>query len=105
MKKYLLGILAIVLAVGFSAFTAKEQNGTAYGFWYTVDATGTALVSEIYADAQNPLERFDSEIGAPCNLSDGQLCVVGSATQLTPGVDGVPAPASNEDNYIFKIQE
>lgn len=45
MKKYLFGILAIVLAVGFSAFTtaSKEKTGTIYRFVLSAPATGTNL--------------------------------------------------------------
>jgi hypothetical protein len=42
MKKYLLGLFAVVLAVGFSAFTAVKKTDTTYHFkngstWVEID--------------------------------------------------------------------
>lgn len=51
MKKYLLGIFAIVLAIGFSAFTVTDRNTTnqddpVYS-WHQYDVTGTIELSPV----------------------------------------------------------
>jgi hypothetical protein len=48
MKKYLLGVFAIALAIGFSAFTSvkTEKNRAFTSYYFTIDAsTGTVITS------------------------------------------------------------
>lgn len=63
MKKYLLGLFAVALAVGFSAFTAAPKNFTSY---YIADEQGgqyliTTNAGESLCDEGQKLCAFTSE--------------------------------------------
>ena len=102
MKKYFLGIAAIVLAVAFSAFT-KDNGMKATNavedelYWYRIDASGnigTALNSGALATKSEVFTEAD------CPDVSGDDCARGyNATQTF----GNPAPGvSGDDRHIMK---
>ena len=70
MKKYLLGLFAIVLAVGFSAFTSPKH--TTFTYWVTAETNSTYTLSDNSNDSQ-------------CSIGD-KLCQFESDIQLTTGL-------------------
>lgn len=91
MKKYLLGLLAIVLAVGFSAFTVTKKFSEIYKITGTSSLSGTTvyLTDDAQEDvvsncgtesefckittANNITVRFDSSVGYYFIAEDGDL--------------------------------
>jgi hypothetical protein len=77
MKKYLLGLIAVVLIIGFSAFSIKHtQKQTTY-YWFETDSgTGDQAT---YVDADVTFYSGPSA-SAPtdyCLLSGAHKCIVG----------------------------
>jgi hypothetical protein len=73
MRKYLLGLFAIVMAVSLSAFTgakSSEATGKAIDlYWFEYDHSGTGTVGT-YLDYGDRSEFLN----VPCNLSVGNDC-------------------------------
>src|SRR5688572_4112513 len=85
MKKYFTGFLAIILAVGFSAFTkpqADQSNLNSY-HWYEVNSSRTQTVG--------PELSYDTKIGmlqsSDCQDENELVCLVGFPTEVEPGED------------------
>jgi len=80
MKKYLSGIIAIVIAISLSAFTlnkAHTDNSTTTYWWY--DASDGELL--------NPLEKTELPPNE-CVLEGGDICAYGHETPTaTPSVE------------------
>jgi hypothetical protein len=115
MKNYILGIVAIVMAIGFSAFTAgskkqftKPTTTTAY-FWYTVNnSTGkissTSINGTAYTKGQalglespfQPITACEDDLSQP-------LCLVGSTSDVYGPGDNIPA--HDETNSILQKNE
>jgi hypothetical protein len=53
MKKYLVGLFAVILAVGFSAFTSNDTKNSGL-FWYEWDVANNKLGSFIMQSAIPP---------------------------------------------------
>jgi len=91
MKKYLLGLFAIALAIGFSAFTSKaptpttKKHSTTDYYWYNVNVTQTQTTTLAFNDKINK----DAAIsGGSCNdTNDQPLCLAGFDTQVGSGID------------------
>jgi hypothetical protein len=112
MKKYILGFLAIVLAIGFSAFTSvkKEKKSkvllNTYAFWYDTQASGTQVGTLFYSGTA--VDK-NSVPNCPCVDANLPVCMVGSNTALTQGT-AIPSPAGSgdpniaddADNYILE---
>lgn len=76
MKKYLLGIFALVMAIGFSAFTVNSsntsnQNEPVYR-WHQYNSAGTAELSpvvELIGTATEARDAFDCPEGTSVNCA------------------------------------
>jgi hypothetical protein len=106
MKKYLLGLFAIVLAVGFSAFTntskvVKPKKASQDYYWYPVSSgliSGPAINSAAFMD------KGEATTNNPFGCHDlaSEVCLVGE-TSSTLSVGTTPsAPTPDEDNRIKK---
>ncbi len=84
MKKYLLGLLAIILAVSFSAFTnvkAKSSKLTSYK-WFQISGTYSPTSAVLQVDASYLGEGEIPPSGSGCSGSTNQ-CVSGfNSTQV-----------------------
>jgi hypothetical protein len=94
MKKYLLGIFAIVIAVSLSAFTSNAKHSKASksfsGFyWYMVDnTTNLAKVSSpAFGGAQTTQSYADTH--SPCDPGTTRDCIRGYNAQLTADESGI----------------
>lgn len=102
MKKYLLGLVAVVLAIGFSAFTnarieRKPTSGMYY--WYPVDefgqTTGAAIDNAHLRDKTFAEQNFTS-----CtDVVDKPYCLLGSdVNNLTTG--SLITPSGSDDTIL-----
>jgi len=109
MKKYVTGLVAVILAISFSAFTPTGKSNhttlTKY-YWYPVDN----VANEIAGTAINPNSLKDKDeamAGASvtsCQDNQGQpLCVVGSSDPNLEQHDAIPADAG--DNFILRTAQ
>jgi len=90
MKKYLFGIFAIALAIGFSAFTSTNKvvpsKKTTNYFWYELNASKTATLGSTV----NPSAAVDEATEIPnygnCLDQDAPKCLVGfTSSSVTSG--------------------
>lgn len=86
MKKYLLGLFAIILAIGFSAFSSehhsKKKNETPY-YWYHVNAAQTQTTgTTVNPDGKEIKDDMTSE---PCDDSGSDVCLAGFPDIVLPG--------------------
>lgn len=103
MKKYLLGIFAVALAIGFSAFTSKKDSKSSrifntYGQWYHTTDNGTKVGDRFYNST--PIQKT-SVTGSGCPDEQMPVCAVGSNSTLTLGAD-IPDQEGSGDNYILE---
>lgn len=98
MKKYFLGIIAVILAVGFSAFTnikVKPESTDLYWFQISNKYTQTQMVKQ--ADATFLQQSATAPLGSGC-FSGIYDCVAGfTATQVNSSnqlIDNSQVPAS-----------
>lgn len=109
MKKHFLAVLAVLVAVGLSAYTSvhkaakKPTTQTPY-FWYEFNAaTGKVSSTVLNPDAQdikdNVMEGGSNEL-TPCSDLTAIICLAGSTSStLQPG--NTPDPeTSSHDNRI-----
>jgi hypothetical protein len=102
MKKYLLGLSAIVFAVVLFAFTAPAKQAKAANvedelYWYRIDASGN-IGSALNSGTQATKTDVLSESGCPDETGDD--CARGYDE---PQTFGVPAPGvSGNDRHIMK---
>jgi len=81
MKKNILGLLTIVLAIGLSAFTAVHENqkptGTPY-YWYNVVGTTTdgGRINDTQIDKAAAMNTL-----TPCNDQAVDFCLYGSTNE------------------------
>lgn len=90
MKKNILNVIAIVLAVSFSAFTEKESlpgKLTDDAYWYQVDGT-----NEIIAEF-GFVSRESAEMSSNCS-GGGAVCVKGYSSDLYNVGDNATASTS-----------
>ena len=90
MKKNLLSIVAVVLAISFSAFTKKESlpgKLTDNAFWYKVDGT-----NEIIAE-YGFVSRESAQMSSNCSGA-GAVCDKGYSTDLYNVGDNATAATS-----------
>ncbi len=77
MKKYFLGFFAIILAIGFSAFTNVESSKqTDNAFWYKVDPATNEVLEEY-----NFVSRQSAQSSSGCS-GTGILCGKGYSSDL-----------------------
>lgn len=80
MKKYLFGLFALVLAVGFSAFTSVNDNATTDYFWYSYDPTMEVLTDDI---SQELKSHEDAVQLSPCPDAGAIDCARAFSRRLT----------------------
>ena len=102
MKKYLLSLAAIVLAVGLSAFNApKDSKVDLSYYWYSI--SGTNLGSRLGDVAGQPVMYTQTQAKnqglTSCNDSGSIACIVGDPQSNQAG-NPLPTETSNGDNYI-----
>ena len=97
MKKYLLGIIAVVIAVGLSAFTTNTKTKTTVATtdWYPVDQSSqlTTSTTPVVYD----MEKADAISAQSCNNLGSAYCLVGA--DAAPSV-GTPASSFGSDFQI-----
>lgn len=101
MKKYLLGILAIVLAIGFSAFTTGKKSSSGVGkldglYWYFYN--GSQITSQVGITS---LTKEDAIVESGCEDDQNEpICAYGYTTAQS----GLPkAPGSPSDNIKYSM--
>jgi hypothetical protein len=96
MKKYLLGIFAIILAVGFSAFSGTPKHKTTNLFWYRYDLStgvGTQIGSgAIDIDSYSGSDKPDCTRQATMDCARGYNSTKSQGTFPTDEVDGLSHP-------------
>jgi hypothetical protein len=101
MKKYLLGIFAIVMALGLTAFSNRESTPVGKAdtplFWYFIDA-GDKVGNPVIDDA---VQRTKGEVFSTVNCDDepGGDCARGYGTTQTFGEDA-PDPLGEDDHIM-----
>lgn len=101
MKKYVVGLFAIAIAIVLNSFTMPVKKEVKYltpYYWYQVNGSGQAIGSPL-----NPTTKEDRSVAVGyetgCNLTSGDECLAGFETlQSTP----VAIPTNNTENMIFK---
>ena len=101
MKKYLLGITAVVVAIAFSAFITTNTNSnvkrplTDY-YFYTLNSTGTQLQAEVSSSAIS-LASAESTTGCNNNVN-AAMCAYGFTYRIT----SLPADIPGDFSTSFK---
>jgi hypothetical protein len=90
MKNYILGIVAIVMAIGFSAFNVqKPVPKTTDTFWYyRVDASTDAILSSsslVNTNAAQTRADFESDHASETCSGNGQDCLRGFIDPIPAG--------------------
>lgn len=110
MKKHLLAIMAVIIAVGLSAYTSvhkapvKRATQTAY-FWYQLNPTTGKISSTVLnpgaKDIKDNVVEEGSDPLTDCSNVSNPDCLAGSASDaLQPG-DTPDAPTVDRDNRIM----
>lgn len=110
MKKYLFGFLAIVLAIGFSAFTKPTKSTANVYKFEIIPGTFTNIAGEV-ADEDNwrYTGRFEdeSEVGTlSCDEVDDEACEIGIDPQYISGtlsmgdLLSLKAPTVNVEEHL-----
>jgi hypothetical protein len=102
MKKSLFGVIAIVLAISFSAFTSRTKPATGKSlsnlYWYFV--SGGQTTSLVFGDGQqHPKAGSGGAIdvsGCPDDLNQ-PVCAAGFATMVGSGYTNIP---TNDDELV-----
>jgi len=100
MKKYLLGLTAIVVAISLSAFQApKNEAFDSSYFWYSI--SGSNLGTRLGDVNGQPVQYTQGQAMAAgltsCNDSGSISCIAGDAQSNQAGQ---PLPADVSDNFI-----
>lgn len=101
MKKYLVGLFAIAIAVVLNAFAIPVKKEIKYStpyYWYEVNGSGQAIGSPL-----NPTTKEQRSVALgyvpSCDDDSGDECLAGFETlQSTP----VAIPTNNGENMIFQ---
>lgn len=99
MKKYLLGLIAVILAIGFSAFTSdshpNQKTGTTY-YWYPIvnNQIDGSKLNSTKVDKATAMSSLTT-----CEDISTSLCIAGSDQSNLGQGDAVPD--SQGDNYVF----
>ena len=98
MKKYFLGIIAVLLAVGFSAFTnIKVKPKSTDPYWFQISNKYTSVQAVAQADATFIQQSATAPLGTGCSGSSYD-CVAGfDATQVNSShqlIDDSEVPTS-----------
>jgi hypothetical protein len=101
MKKYLLGLIAIVFAVGASAFVAKNHhtsnNKLNTYYWYSVNSSGQIVAgSQAYGGVKENVTYAEDNL--PCPAGTDADCVRGFNNQIT----SFPTSATGDTSPLQK---
>jgi len=104
MKKYFFAMAAIVLAIGFSAFTTegkiKKSSSILEDYVYWYESPDGATVGTIFYDGSSSGALAKDQLSSPpCSDNSGDVCLVGSDTPLQ---ENDPIPGAATDNYMLK---
>lgn len=107
MKKYLLGICAVVLAISFSAFSSVKSSKpakftTPYQYWYNTQQNGTKI--NVIESGMTGLTKDEVFELTECQDDDViPVCLVGSDNgSLSPGSN---FPTLVPDNHIRRTDQ
>ena len=104
MKKYLLGMFAIALAIGFSAFTAKQTNAKATStdrYWYVYDPGTDELVSLI---SEEKISRETAKSETTCE-DDALQPECARGYDALQGTTPVANPAAGDEDPILQTEQ
>jgi hypothetical protein len=96
MKKYLLGLFAIMLAITLNAFTTvekKSEKNLNDLHWYKTNTAGTVLQSYL-----GEIPREEIEGLTDCNDLDEDFCARGYVTTQSLGAATIPS----DDQFMEK---
>lgn len=99
MKKYLLGLFALALAIGFSAFTPGDQNNPTTQddyFWYAIDGSQVGQLLDASEYTRADAISF-SVVGCAGTTSD--LCAIGLPTDDQEG-QSLPSVSADQRVHI-----
>ncbi len=100
MKKYLLGIFAVVLAIGFSAFTTgKPVKKAGEMHWYRFDQSTNTLT-----EALGFIQREDAIDVVICPDAGAIVCSKGYDTDYDDLVDVTGEAPGDEGDFIPKTE-
>jgi hypothetical protein len=94
MKRYFLGLVAVVLAIGFSAFTSKSAKEDLTSYYYFQIATSNYNLTDAVFKADATFLTFSATppLGSGCNTTSTKQCVSGfeaAQVQAIPGTNPV----------------
>lgn len=109
MKKYVLGIFAVIIAVGMSAYTSahkiqrKTTTQTAY-FWYQLNPTTGKISSTVLNPSaqdvkDNVIDGGSNQLTDCSDVSNPECLAGSSSSTLQPG-NTPDAPTMDRDNRI-----
>jgi hypothetical protein len=100
MRKYFLSILAICLAIGFSAFTTPKKNRAVTEekyYWYEIVNGVTVSDTPINPSTKKTRTEILPSAGQ-CTDDDGELCLAGYEDFVN---EDTAAPVEQTDNLLF----
>jgi len=108
MKKYLLGTFAILLAIGFSAFSPRSSSKTTAAqspyYWYEVRDDKTIAPAFNAGDDMVTKSHVLAEVLSPCLDDEGDdLCFYGSLDNAI--APNTPVSTDNADRRINRVQD
>jgi uncharacterized protein YxeA len=101
MKKSIIPMLAIIIAISASAFTTVKNNNhkkAAALYWYEVTYDAGHPGGTIAASSDFYVQSEKSQVNSPCDAGTVKDCLRGFASQLTsypnnaPGTDQIKKP-------------
>ena len=99
MRKFLLPFIAVLTAIGFSAFT--DANKTPFNtetpyYWYEILDDETISGTPI-----DPSQKTMTEVmGGDCQDDQGTICLAGFETLVDEG-EPAPSPSGELDNLLY----
>ncbi|TAL44068.1 MAG: hypothetical protein EPN92_09310 [Chitinophagaceae bacterium] len=103
MKKYLLGLTALALAIGLSAFDKeKKLRSTDPQPYYWYEVQGDVTVSEVLNSGGTIDIGEAMSLVGECDELEGDICLAGFEDDDVPLTTAAPSPSAEEDNLLFK---
>jgi uncharacterized protein YxeA len=106
MKKYVLGLVAIVLAVGFSAYTKPAKNNKLFSktFFYSIQTYG---VNDVQDETKWATNNTDPGF---CNSGSQRACAFtipdayANGTALASGVEVIASQDASGNYYVSDVR-
>ncbi|MBL7743123.1 MAG: hypothetical protein JNN00_06560 [Chitinophagaceae bacterium] len=112
MKQYVLSILAIILAVSFSAFVTpgnKQKPLTVENeyYWYRLHTNGTIDAPAVNASGPTytKTEALNITLDGCDDPQDDDICLVGSESSSLAENSTPPGPTMDNENRLYKIDQ